>query len=261
MFQAPWGTRQVQGLWNQEQRELTSNQKELKGIVNAYFAFKGFIPRGADIMIRSDNTTAIAYVKGKGKIPELMQIIQPMIKSMLKRRLNIRCTHIPGIENTEADDLSRKFPKLDHDWTLSDEAYQTIVNRWGPMAFDMFASWQNSKLPQYAAWGPDPSSAVTDVLSQPWKNLPFPWYLVPPWPMIPRVVAKLRQEFERGTPFQSVLVVPFWKGASWYPCLLNMNIEVMALPPRAIVPGPSGYHPMKDRSDQQMVAIKISSRA
>ena len=200
VLNASWGSRQVQGQWTEADQELTSNQKELKGISLAYFAFKQFIPEKADVLIKTDNTTAIAYVKGRGKLTNLMEIVKPMVNSMLKKRLTIRCTHIPGKENTVADHLSRCFPKKDHDWNLSQEAYQTITNRWGPMAFDMFADWMNAKVKRYASWGPDPTSEVVDILSQSWGTIPSPWYLVPPWPLIPKVVAKIRQELQRGEP-------------------------------------------------------------
>src|SRR3989338_6123235 len=39
---------------------------------------------------------------------------------------------------------------------------------------------------------------------------------------------------KRGTLFQSVLIVPFWKGALWYPCLSGMKLEIMTLPKGAI---------------------------
>lgn len=255
-LQTSSGKHQAQMIWTPEERLLTSNQKELLGITRAFFAFKHRLPKNSEILILTDNTSALSYVRGKGKLPTLIEIVRPMINSAFRRRITIRCTHIPGKENTEADQLSRKFPRRDHDWTVSRNAYKKIIQRWGPMGFDLFADWTNSKTPSFASWHQDPRAAIIDSLTHHWLQLPQPWFIAPPWPLLPRVIAKIASLRNQG-PFQCVLVAPLWRGSLWFPTLAKIATEFMILPNPTIIPGPSGQHPMRDQLEPEMIAARI----
>ena len=171
---------ETQAKWSAEEQVLTSNQKELKKISKAFFTFKNMIPRGAKILVRTDNTTALSYVNGKGKLPEMLNLIRPMMNSVYKHRLMMKATHIPGVDNEEADELSRALPRRDYDWILSEDAFQMIEKKFGRMAFDLFADANNEKTDKYASWFKDPKATLIDIMKYPWNILPSPWYIVPP---------------------------------------------------------------------------------
>src|SRR3989338_94560 len=144
----------AQGRWSTDEAMLSSNAKELLAVKLAYFALKAHIPRKQNVLMLTDNTTALAYLRGYGRMPHLLEIIQPMLISIWKRSIQLRASHIPGVMNEEADRLSRRF-RTDHDWQISISAFQTIQATWGPMATDLFADRINSKCPQFLSWGPE----------------------------------------------------------------------------------------------------------
>ena len=111
-------------------------------MVNDLFIMNPFIPKGANLLIPTDNTTAMAYLRGKGKLVHLMDVVEPMIKALWKAKITT-CVHLPGVQNSEADTLSRTF-RRDHDWCLSPEGFAAIENRWGKMSFDFFANDDNT---------------------------------------------------------------------------------------------------------------------
>ena len=248
--------KEVQATWEDEVANRSSNQKELAAVSRAFFAFKHLFPKKAAILIQTDNTTAMAYINGRGSIPELVEIFTPMQRYIEKKRLQVKASHIPGVMNDRADFLSRVFKK-DHDWEISTQAFRSITHKFGPMAFDLFASWQNTKVESYAAWGPDPRAQIIDCLKQNWQTIPSPWYLVPPWPVMSKVISKLKEEIRLKHNFRSVLIAPLWKGASWFPELMGITQEWMELPPGSIQKGPSGRLPINESWDVTMIAALI----
>ena len=98
----------TRGLWNQNETDLHINQLELTA---AFFALKCFASdlRNCEILLRLDNTTAIAYVNNKGgtHVVELNEIARNMWKWCEQRNIVIHAGYIPSKENTDADRESR----------------------------------------------------------------------------------------------------------------------------------------------------------
>jgi hypothetical protein len=124
--------------------------------------------------------------------------------------LRISVTHVPGVNNTTADALSR----LDRagDYALKMEVYRQGVEFLGTMpTLDLFASDLNHKCERYLALpGPMGQGAIE------WDALRFSFpnerpYAFPPVQLIPRVLQKLRLE---GT--EAVVVVPEWPSRPWW---------------------------------------------
>ena len=76
---------------------------------------------------------------------------------------------------------------------------------------DLFASAEHHQLPRYYSPVPDPKAAGLDAFKFDWKAEQTP-YANPPWPLIPRVLRKIRQDQVR-----IMVVIPDWPKAPWYP--------------------------------------------
>ena len=125
--------------------------------------------------------------------------------------------HIPGAQNTEADQASRQF-KESVEWSLSTGVFQTISTVWGPFDIGLFASRLHNKLASYASWRPDPGAQFTDTFCFNWER--FHFYAFPPLSVISKCLQKI--EKDQGT---GVLIVPFWKIQAWFSVLMNLLVD------------------------------------
>ena len=120
---ATWNGQTINGQWNQQEQLLHINQLEMKAIYFALLSFKNIMNQ--TVLIKTDNTTCIAYINHQGGTisTALSTIAEKLWKLCLKRKINLRAEHIPGILNTSADRASRL--KADHhNWMLKPEIFQ-----------------------------------------------------------------------------------------------------------------------------------------
>lgn len=66
-------------------------------------------------------------------------------------------THIPGVENIEADSASRVFNDRT-EWKLDQQVLSDIFSLFGKPDLDLFASRLNRQLTRYVSWIPDPNA-------------------------------------------------------------------------------------------------------
>ncbi|CAJ0928111.1 unnamed protein product [Ranitomeya imitator] len=143
-----------------------------------------------------------------------------------ENRSMISAVHIPGVENWEADFLSRQV--LDSgEWSLYPEIFHQICCRWGTLDVDLMPSRLNSKVLNFIARSHDPAAIEVDALVHSWHRFQLP-YIFPPLPLLQRVIKKIRAE---GIPV--ILIAPDWPRRAWY-------AELVADVPscRPVVPGP-----------------------
>ena len=125
----------------------------------------------------------------------------------LERNIHITAQHLPGVQNTIADAESQAM--IDRsDWQLNPVLFNRIVNLFGPIEVDMFASRLTTQCPVYYSWRPDPYAAATDAFVQNWSQIRG--YANPPWNMIGRVLSQVQTQQA-----QMVLVAPVWKTQPW----------------------------------------------
>ena len=134
----------------------------------------------------------------------------------IKRDITIHAEHLPGRENVRADWESM----------LHRGIFSQLNGVLGPFTIDMFASRTNAQLPLYTSWKPDPTALTIDA---------FSIYMYPPFALIPRCLAKLKED-----QIAAVIIAPAWPNQVWFPQLLGSLISSPhLLPPiRNIVSGP-----------------------
>lgn len=212
----------TKGHWSQQESSMSSNAKELKALVLAFFAWKQYFRRKVSILFRTDNTTALSYLKKMGgPLEHLREILLPLSRCIIRRRLICSYTHIPGHLNRLADRLSRA--RLDHhNWTLDPDLFSTLETMFGHHTIDLFASRLNTKIPRFASRLPDPLSLACDAMS---LHLSYEnCYAAPPFPLIPNLLRKLAAEKARAT-----LILPHWPTSTWWPMLLQLQCQMIPL--------------------------------
>lgn len=214
-----WGAycdeQRVNGLWSKDERDHHINYLEL---LAAWFGLKCFAKglKDCDVLLRIDNTTAIAYINKKGgvKFPKLAKIAKDIWQWCENRNLWIFASYIASRDNVEADIESRRL-EPETEYALAQFAFCQIISKFGNPEIDLFATRTNTKCKKYISWKKDPGSIGIDAFTISWKKYYF--YAFPPFSIILRTLEKIRFEKCRG-----ILVVPRWPAQAWFPVYMSM---------------------------------------
>ena len=190
-----------------------------------------------------DNTTSCAYInKFGGKKTELDKLARDIWFWCLERKIHLSAAHVPGVSNTEADEMSRKFND-DLEWSIREETFKVIVSKFPKLDIDLFTSRLNFKLKQYVSLRPEPDDYAVDAFSLLWAG--HLHYIFPPFSLISRILQKLETDQA-----EAVLIAPLWSTQVWWASLLHLISgpcyilpkpqEILHLPHK-----PEQIHPLK----------------
>lgn len=240
------------GHWSTTEITMHINTLELKA---ALYGLKIFAKNltDCDILLRIDNTTAIAYINRMGGVqfPHLNGLSREIWQWCEVRNIFIFASYIKSSDNVIADRESRQT-NFDTEWELAEYAFLDITYTFGTPEFDLFATVQNHKCDRYASWKLDPYSEVIDAFTFNWRNLRF--YAFPPFCLIAKVLQKILHDRAEG-----VIVVPYWPSQPWYPlyCKLRISNEIIFQPDKNLLISPfREAHPL--HADLTLVAAKLS---
>ena len=202
------GENSTGGRWKPLEKIPHTNVQELNAIL---LGLQALVPeKGVTVKVRTDNTTALAYVRKMGGVKSVQcdDMARRIWEWCAERDMWLLIAHIPGVENKLADFRSRYFSD-DIEWELNPKIFQKICDRWGTPDIDLFASRTNNKLDNFVSWNPEPEALGTDAFSMSWTN----WYayIFPPFSLVGNVVQRLTLE-----PSKAVLVTPDWPGQPWF---------------------------------------------
>ena len=242
------------GYWKAEDLELHINQLELMA---AFFGLKCFASnkRHCNILLRLDNTTAIAYINRMrdSRYEGLSSLAREIWQWCERRDIWIIASYIPSKENVEADQESRRL-QPETELELDDRVFRKIVNIFGQPEIDLFASRANAKCRRYVSWRKDPGSVAIDAFTMEWKS--FRFYAFPPFSVILKVLRKIEFEGSKG-----IVVVPYWEAQPWFPLFLSLldTEPIIFQPNKSLIR--SSYretHPLWHRLS--LVAGKLSGK-
>ena len=253
-----WGIfckgRRGHGYWNVDELDLHINVLELMAV---FFGLKCFASdrRRCNILLRIDNTTAIAYINRMrdSRYKGLSSLGRKIWQWCEEREIWISASYIRSSENVEADRESRRL-QPETEFELSDSAFRKITQFFGCPQIDLFASRANSKCYQYVSWQRDPESFAIDAFTLEWKKWFF--YAFPPFSVILRVLRKIEREQSNG-----IVVVPYWEAQPWFPLFLSLiEAEPIFFRPNIDLLRSSSRepHPMWHRLT--LVAAKLSGK-
>ncbi len=219
-----WGgtckTEVVRGFWEQDEARNHINYLELKA---AFLSLKSFSKEvfNSSILLRIDNTTAVAYINRMGSIqfPHLTAITRDIWQYCENKNIWIFASYISSGENSIADYQSRILDKNNNtEWSLSQQAFDKIASSFFMPCVDLFAAYSNAKCTSYVSWKADPSSWKVDAFTLCWTDLVF--YAFPPFNLVGKVISKIIADKANG-----ILVCPFWSHQSWFPLFNKLLIS------------------------------------
>lgn len=243
------------GLWNASEKQLHINVLELLAVKFGLFCFCNDIV-SKHVHLFSDSSVAVSGINKMGSCKaKLNEIIREVWEFCIQRNLKLTASHIPGIENSIADELSRKH-KTELEWKLNPGIFELLSKRFGPFDMDLFASRVNFQLKPYVSWNPDPEAMFINAFHMKWTK--HYGYAFPPFSLIGRIIQKLEMEEA-----EVCLVLPWWKTQSWFPKLGRLLIESPLLIPNRrqtlLHPlDPSRVHPLHKKLN--LVVCKLSGK-
>ena len=178
---------------------------ELKAILKAIQGYHLYWQGRKHIRIKSDNTTAIAYVNNMGgtvsqKCNNLSKFIWEFCTG---QGVWISAEHIPGSKNNIADHMSRKFNE-NTEWQLDQHIFIKLLKYFSVKpSIDLFASDLNKQLTKYCSWQPDPKAFGIDAFNMTWTDYIF--YAFPPFSLVGKSISKIIREKATG-----LMIIPWW---------------------------------------------------
>jgi hypothetical protein len=210
---------EAQGVWTVSETKFHINVLEMLAVWRVLQAFVQTLV-GSQVMVASDNTTTVAYIRRQGgtRSSSLLALTQEFFAWLEIHQITISCRHVPGSLNVLADSLSRAGEIIATEWSIHPGILDWLWTSWEKPQLDMFATRANFKLPLYVSPIPDPGAVAVDALSMDWTNLYM--YMFPPTAILSKVLTKLQT-----VPCSVVLIAPAWPRQRWFPDILELLID------------------------------------
>ena len=130
----------------------------------------------------------------------------------------ISSSHIPGVENTMADKMSRVFND-NTKWMLSHKLFKILCDRFQfhPQV-DLFATSLNKQIDKYVSWIPGPYCIAVNAFNFSWKT-----HKIYAFPLFSLVVAAISKLIRDNTIV--IMIIPKWTTQYWFPTMLAHLID------------------------------------
>ncbi|CAC5395636.1 unnamed protein product [Mytilus coruscus] len=186
--------------------------------LRAFFSHKN----SCYIGIRSDNTTAVAYIKEMGGMTSLSldRLAAEIWAWCSKRDIFITAQYIPGTENFDADHMSRNVKDDSTNWQLKVEIFDRICKHFFVPNISLFASRLNFQIPRFASWSFDLQATFVDAFTFSWSN--FRPYIFPPFTLLGKMLMKIISDKVE----KAILIIPFWPAQGWFSLLIPILISL-----------------------------------
>ena len=130
----------TQGLWSPQEKVLHINVLELKA---AFLALRRFKDQCQDqtVLVATDNSTVVAYINNKREhSAEMCALLWRIMTWCHHSHITLKARHIPGCLNVMADLLSRSNQVQSTEWSLHQQVFKQIFQRWFTPHVDLFAN-------------------------------------------------------------------------------------------------------------------------
>jgi hypothetical protein len=193
--------------------------------------------QGATVRWNSDNTAVVHTVAHwKSQSLDMNSRLRTLHDQCARQRVHLITQHLPGVENTHADLLSRWIDPSDY--KLHPKLFAKVAGLFEEPSLDAFASASNTLLPRFWSFFKERGTEGVDAFKQDWWRERLLW-INPPFALIPAVLKKIREEEARA-----LLCTPLWEGRPWWPSLMAMAVR----PPLLLPTGRSTFLPGTTRN-------------
>jgi hypothetical protein len=176
-----------------------------------------FLYKNRRVLFRVDNQ-ALYYVmkKGGSRVEALWGACKQAYELLWEAKIVWDIEWVPRHRNTLADYISKLWDC--DDWSIDPSVFQWLDRLWGPHTIDRMAHTCNSILPRYNSKFYDGGAEATDCFTQDWEA-DNNWVN----PELESIPTAIRHCQWCGA--DMTIIVPIWKGAPWWPLLVDNTGE------------------------------------
>ena len=218
---ATLGHKRAHGGWKHHETRDHINLLELRAVL---IGLQVHTPQITDahILVLCDNTTAVCTINkmGTSKSWECNNIVWDIWDYILVHDNWITASYIPGKENIEADEESRK-DNTNKEWMLQKKVFTNVTEELHTTpVIDLFASRVNYQLKPFVSFLPDPEALHVNAFTLDWSRW-HPFYAFPPFALIMRTLSKIQHD---GA--DAIVIVPNWPNQIWFPVIMRMLVDI-----------------------------------
>jgi len=157
--------------------------------------------------------------------------VRQALAKLARKGHSVVAEYVPEVTN-RAEKPSRTITTR-NEWTIRGDVLGEVWHQMGLRpTIDAFADDHNHQLPHYWTYFPSPHAPGTDAMAPFWHRRQL-LHINPPWGMIPRILAKLKDEKARA-----VFVAPRWQSAWWWLTLGSMRLGLYTDRDGQLAPAP-----------------------
>ena len=204
---------EVVGSWTDSESSKSSTWRETEAV-------RRVIKSNADtlanknVKVYSDNKNTTSVILHGSRCHDIHEVASDIAAICDNSNISMVTQWLPRVENTDADLLSRCGDS--DDWSISPSWFSYLDSVWGKHTIDRFSSSYNNHCDRFNSRWWVPGTEGVDAFGQSWAN-EINW-IVPPPRLIINCIRKMETDHAIGT-----LVVPKWKSAAFWPCLVDAN--------------------------------------
>jgi ribonuclease HI len=204
------------GAWNANQQKWTSNRKELWAVWKGIQAFRRVLKSHwrTTLLVRSDNSTVVEDLNRQSAARTLAHELRRLLNLAAQLRIRLRAAHVPGVENTTADRLSRMGALREY---YMKEEYLERAKQQLTLEPDTDPFAASPYLPSETATG-----YPREALAQDWTGQRV--FLHPPPHLMTRTLRKAVRD-----KVQAMLIAPAWTSQPWSPLLSRLSRQTIIL--------------------------------
>ncbi|PNW83443.1 hypothetical protein CHLRE_05g243351v5 [Chlamydomonas reinhardtii] len=212
-FGAVWEDVELQGPWQQNERDAHIAWLELKAILRALQAWAPGLA-GRRVLVRCDNTQAVAALnRGSTRVREGRGLMRQVAELALSYRFEVRALHIAGVDNGRADRLSRRLDTAtEQNYVLLHALYRAACKA-AQLQPEVDGCCDVRGLNRQPGCG-SYYSAAASVLEQADALAGRTVWAFPPQQIVGEVLALLAGIRSSGT--RALVLVPEWQERGWF---------------------------------------------
>ena len=250
----------VTGSWLEHEVENSSTWRELEALHRVLRSNICYLCN-SHVYMYTDNANLVCILKSGSNIETLQCISLKIYDVCRDNTIQYTPVWIPRKCNATADYLSRCLDS--DDWSIAEDLYKLLDNRWGPHTIDRFASHYNAKCDRFNSKWWVPGTEAIDCFSQSWSG-EINW-LVPPPSRVLECIHKISEDACIAT-----LIIPEWKSAPFWTelydnkgCIKKPVCDVVYLPTKGSVIPCLGNNGVFERGTLsfRMMALRIDALA
>lgn len=203
---------EASGLFDKEWVPRHINHKEMLAVILALRMWSANC-KGETIRLLIDNQVSMYVIRKRASNSQpIMELFRELHELCNSHKITLVPQYIASKDNVRPDFLSRLPPS--QDWALADWLWSEIVERFGPLDHDRFASERNHKLRSF-------NSPGKDAFNCEWTGRNF---INPPFGLISRCLQKIRLDEA-----EAVIIIPAWYSATWWVDLMELMTDYRCL--------------------------------